>query len=245
MILIVWDSTCLLRFLASRTPPNLRNHYPNRRIGSKVNSICGPTASRNSNMNEKKNWSTPKADGMYRRCQQPSHIRTDKFRRLWYEKARNQMLIIANRSMQGNIAKSKKRFPFWQKIWKNIEKTFCVSSIVWTRMVNYSFFKWKYWNTFLFWSKTERIVKVLGKERSLQLRAEAIQIDENGGMLADGGKRRTKGGIYFQLVKHLKDIGSGHKRSIFASKSISLEKKQRKNQKKKCNNSFHSLKKSL
>src|SRR5947209_17348280 len=47
-----------------------------------------------------------------------------------------------------------------------------------------------------------RIVKRLGTEQALAFLRETVAIEEAGGMLlADGSRRRTKGGVFFYLVR--------------------------------------------
>ena len=47
-----------------------------------------------------------------------------------------------------------------------------------------------------------RCWRLLGEERARQLGEETLAIEANGGMLiADGSRRRTPGGVFFELVK--------------------------------------------
>jgi hypothetical protein len=47
-----------------------------------------------------------------------------------------------------------------------------------------------------------RIVRLLGPEQALALLAQTEQVEANGGMLLpDGSRKRTKGGVFFRLVK--------------------------------------------
>ena len=48
----------------------------------------------------------------------------------------------------------------------------------------------------------KRIVKTIGEERALAILQQALEIEEQGGlMLPDGSRRRTPGGVFFHLVK--------------------------------------------
>jgi hypothetical protein len=48
-----------------------------------------------------------------------------------------------------------------------------------------------------------RVLKILGQERCAALLAETLSIESNGGMLTRAGdRRRTPGGVFFQLVKN-------------------------------------------
>jgi PHAX RNA-binding domain-containing protein len=47
-----------------------------------------------------------------------------------------------------------------------------------------------------------RIVQTLGSERAVQLLAQALAVESEGGlMLLDGSRRRTPGGVFFRLVR--------------------------------------------
>ena len=47
-----------------------------------------------------------------------------------------------------------------------------------------------------------RIVQTLGPDRALQLLAQAVATEAQGGlMLLDGSRRRTPGGVFFRLVR--------------------------------------------
>ncbi len=51
-------------------------------------------------------------------------------------------------------------------------------------------------------SQISGIVRVLGEEGALALLNETLEIEKNGGMmLADGTRRRSPGGVYFQLAR--------------------------------------------
>jgi phosphorylated adapter RNA export protein len=47
-----------------------------------------------------------------------------------------------------------------------------------------------------------QILRTLGPARTIDLLTEALQVEAAGGMLTkDGSRRRTPGGVFFQLVK--------------------------------------------
>src|SRR5712691_12096409 len=47
-----------------------------------------------------------------------------------------------------------------------------------------------------------QVLRVLGPDRTTAVLADALQCEANGGMLTkDGSRRRTPGGVFFQLVK--------------------------------------------
>ena len=48
----------------------------------------------------------------------------------------------------------------------------------------------------------KRILQTIGEERALALLKQALEIEEQGGlMLPDGSRRHTPGGVFFRLVK--------------------------------------------
>ena len=47
-----------------------------------------------------------------------------------------------------------------------------------------------------------QVLRVLGQDRCAAILADTLQCEANGGMLTkDGTRRRTPGGVFFQLVK--------------------------------------------
>jgi hypothetical protein len=51
-------------------------------------------------------------------------------------------------------------------------------------------------------AQLRRVVRALGPEQALAVLAQAEEVEANGGMLLpDGSRKRTKGGVYFRLVK--------------------------------------------
>jgi phosphorylated adapter RNA export protein len=48
----------------------------------------------------------------------------------------------------------------------------------------------------------KRIVQTIGEERALTLLQQALDVEQQGGlMLPDGSRRHTPGGVFFRLVK--------------------------------------------
>jgi hypothetical protein len=48
----------------------------------------------------------------------------------------------------------------------------------------------------------KRIVRTIGDERALAILREALEVEEQGGlMLPDGSRQHTPGGVFFRLVK--------------------------------------------
>ena len=47
-----------------------------------------------------------------------------------------------------------------------------------------------------------KVLKTIGQERCAEVFADTLQIESNGGMLVKAGdRRRTPGGVFFELVK--------------------------------------------
>jgi hypothetical protein len=48
----------------------------------------------------------------------------------------------------------------------------------------------------------KRIVQTIGEERALAILQQALDVEQQGGlMLPDGSRRHTQGGVFFRLVK--------------------------------------------
>ncbi len=47
----------------------------------------------------------------------------------------------------------------------------------------------------------KRIVQAIGEERVLAILQQALEIEQQGGLMLPDGKRRTPGGVFFRLVK--------------------------------------------
>ncbi|XP_026183265.1 phosphorylated adapter RNA export protein [Mastacembelus armatus] len=74
----------------------------------------------------------------------------------------------------------------------------------------------------------QRVVKVVGKKKAIELLGETATLEENGGMYTmDGSRRRTPGGVYLHMLKNTPSITKAQIREIF------LEEQQKENQSKK------------
>ncbi|XP_063151344.1 phosphorylated adapter RNA export protein-like [Candoia aspera] len=61
-----------------------------------------------------------------------------------------------------------------------------------------------------------RIVKIIGKKKSIELLMETAEVEQNGGLLImDGSRRRTPGGVYLNLLKRTPCITSEQIKEIF------------------------------
>ncbi|XP_014781621.1 phosphorylated adapter RNA export protein isoform X2 [Octopus bimaculoides] len=87
----------------------------------------------------------------------------------------------------------------------------------------------------------EKVVQVLGKKKALDVARLTRDVEEHGGMMTnDGGRRRTPGGVFFQLLKtdsevtkqNMKDIFNDEKKEKAKTKKI-LRAKRFKNKLKK------------
>ncbi|XP_072233740.1 phosphorylated adapter RNA export protein [Leuresthes tenuis] len=62
----------------------------------------------------------------------------------------------------------------------------------------------------------ERVVKVVGKKKAIELLGETATLEENGGVYTmDGSRRRTPGGVYLNLLKNTPSITKAQIRQIF------------------------------
>ncbi|XP_029318145.1 phosphorylated adapter RNA export protein [Cottoperca gobio] len=62
----------------------------------------------------------------------------------------------------------------------------------------------------------ERIVKVIGNKKAIELLGETATLEESGGVhTMDGSRRRTPGGVYLYLLKNTPSISKGQIRKIF------------------------------
>ncbi|GIY86232.1 phosphorylated adapter RNA export protein [Caerostris darwini] len=72
-----------------------------------------------------------------------------------------------------------------------------------------------------------RVVKFIGIEKAMQLLRETEAIEENGGMkIKNLARRRTPGGVYFQLLKADKDIEKASIDKIFEGEMTSYDRKK-------------------
>ncbi|XP_034019482.1 phosphorylated adapter RNA export protein [Thalassophryne amazonica] len=62
----------------------------------------------------------------------------------------------------------------------------------------------------------ERVVRVIGTEKAIELLSETATIEESGGMFTvDGSRRRTPGGVYLNLLKNTPSVTKAQIRQIF------------------------------
>ncbi|XP_026128845.1 phosphorylated adapter RNA export protein [Carassius auratus] len=62
----------------------------------------------------------------------------------------------------------------------------------------------------------ERVVRVIGKKKAIELLAETATIEQTGGLYTvDGSRRRTPGGVYLNLLKNTPSISDGQVKEIF------------------------------
>ncbi|XP_070709963.1 phosphorylated adapter RNA export protein [Pempheris klunzingeri] len=62
----------------------------------------------------------------------------------------------------------------------------------------------------------ERVVKVIGKKKAIELLGETATLEETGGVYTmDGSRRRTPGGVYLNLLKNTASITKAQLREVF------------------------------
>ncbi|KAA0704452.1 RNA export protein [Triplophysa tibetana] len=62
----------------------------------------------------------------------------------------------------------------------------------------------------------ERVVRVIGVKKAIELLSETATIEQNGGLYTmDGSRRRTPGGVYLNLLKNTPSILDSHLKEIF------------------------------
>ncbi|KAK3098647.1 hypothetical protein FSP39_021569 [Pinctada imbricata] len=93
-----------------------------------------------------------------------------------------------------------------------------------------------------------KIVRVVGKEKALEVFEEVLKIEENGGMLTnDGFRRRAPGGVYFTLMKTDKGLTAEQHDEIFAEEERNYKewckkaKKERRNKARKMKRMYKKL----
>ncbi|KAG1649687.1 Phosphorylated adapter RNA export protein [Nymphon striatum] len=80
----------------------------------------------------------------------------------------------------------------------------------------------------------QSVINVVGETKAMELLKMTEEVEENGGLMTQNGKRRrTPGGIYFTLLKSDKNISKKQMRSIFSTEKEIFKNKQKKNTKKK------------
>ncbi|KAF7250543.1 Phosphorylated adapter RNA export protein [Varanus komodoensis] len=61
-----------------------------------------------------------------------------------------------------------------------------------------------------------RVVKIIGKKKSIELLMETAEVEQNGGLLIiNGSRRRTPGGVYLNLLKNTPSITGEQIKEIF------------------------------
>ncbi|XP_053501187.1 phosphorylated adapter RNA export protein [Ictalurus furcatus] len=76
----------------------------------------------------------------------------------------------------------------------------------------------------------ERVVKVIGTKKAIELLSETATIEQNGGLYTmDGSRRRTPGGVYLNLLKNTPSISHDQVKEIF------FEENQKEHNNKKAN----------
>ncbi|XP_031725723.1 phosphorylated adapter RNA export protein [Anarrhichthys ocellatus] len=66
----------------------------------------------------------------------------------------------------------------------------------------------------------ERIVKIIGKKKAIELLGETATLEESGGVYTmDGSRRRTPGGVYLNLLKNTPSISKSQVRKIFSEEN--------------------------
>lgn len=62
----------------------------------------------------------------------------------------------------------------------------------------------------------ERVVRILGKKKAIELLGETATLEESGGVYTmDGSRRRTPGGVYLNLLKNTPSISRAQIRQVF------------------------------
>lgn len=80
----------------------------------------------------------------------------------------------------------------------------------------------------------ERVVKVLGTKKAIELLGETATLEENGGVYTlDGSRRRTPGGVYLNLLKNTPSITRAEVRKIFLDEQHKEIKSKKAAQKRK------------
>ncbi|KAI4882665.1 hypothetical protein NFI96_014653, partial [Prochilodus magdalenae] len=78
----------------------------------------------------------------------------------------------------------------------------------------------------------ERVVKVIGPKKAIELLAETATIEQSGGLYTvDGSRRRTPGGVYLNLLKNTPSISHDQIKEIFCEenqKEVSSKKAAKK-----------------
>ncbi|KAL0965014.1 hypothetical protein UPYG_G00275650 [Umbra pygmaea] len=82
----------------------------------------------------------------------------------------------------------------------------------------------------------ERVVRVIGKKKAIELLGETATLEESGGVFTmDGSRRRTPGGVYLNLLKNTPSITSAHLKEIFYNETQKEYKTKKMAQKRRRN----------
>ncbi|KAG7497771.1 hypothetical protein JOB18_043788 [Solea senegalensis] len=80
----------------------------------------------------------------------------------------------------------------------------------------------------------ERVVKVIGTKKAIELLGETATLEESGGVYTmDGSRRRTPGGVYLNLLKNTPSITKSQVRKIFMEESQKDQKVKKAAQKRR------------
>ncbi|XP_077400701.1 phosphorylated adapter RNA export protein [Vanacampus margaritifer] len=80
----------------------------------------------------------------------------------------------------------------------------------------------------------ERVVRVVGSKKAIELLGETATLEENGGVYTmDGSRRRTPGGVYLNLLKNMPSVSRAQIREIFFDESLKEQKSKKAAQKRR------------
>lgn len=80
----------------------------------------------------------------------------------------------------------------------------------------------------------ERVVKVIGKKKAIELLGETATLEESGGVYTmDGSRRRTPGGVYLNLLKNTPSITKAQVKQIFLEETQNDSKSKKAAQKRR------------
>ncbi|XP_077356116.1 phosphorylated adapter RNA export protein [Festucalex cinctus] len=80
----------------------------------------------------------------------------------------------------------------------------------------------------------ERVVRVVGTKKAIELLGETATLEENGGVYTmDGSRRRTPGGVYLNLLKNTPSVSRAQIREIFLDESQKGQKSKKAAQKRR------------
>ncbi|XP_041833656.1 phosphorylated adapter RNA export protein [Melanotaenia boesemani] len=80
----------------------------------------------------------------------------------------------------------------------------------------------------------ERVVKVIGKKKAIELLGETATLEEAGGVYTmDGSRRRTPGGVYLNLIKNTPSITKTQIKKIFFEEQLKENKSRKAAQKRR------------